>query len=348
MKTLFARRFVSGLLLALAGGGCSSSSNPVVCQTGEGPSLDPAASYLLIASTLSEEWTAARRDTNGLTALPERGLTGSTPNDLDVSGDRLYVVNSGDNTILVIDLGTGTAAGCIGTGTGTNPWEFFLDPADATRGWVTTFLTGEVLELDLLGMRVTRRKAVGTGLEGLLVTDTRVVVTLTGFLGDIGAFEDGTVIILDKDTLEETHRHRVPANSQFVFRGGDGRFHVVCTGDFAGVSGRVVRIEADGSAVRDTLVLAGSPGRAALGPDGSAYVVGYFGGVQTYDSVAFTPDAPLSNDVGFTSVVVAGTLLYAANFEDAVTVFHLPGGTVAQTLSMVGDGPVALALYPSP
>jgi YVTN family beta-propeller protein len=290
---------------------------------------------------------AARRDAGGLTALPKRGLTGSAPNDVDVSGDRLYIVNSGDNTISVIDLASGTPAGCIGTGTGTNPWALFVDPVDPTRGWVTTFLTGEILELDLAGMHVLRRKVVGAGLEGIFVTDTRVVVTLTGYQGDIGAFGDGTVIFLDRGTLDETARLSVPANAQFVFRGADDRFHVVCTGDFAGVTGRIARIEADASAVRDTLVLGGSPGQATLGPDGNAYVAGYFGGLQVYHSVAFTLGTPLSNDIGFYSVVVADTTLYAANFEqDAVTVVGLTSGTVIQTLPMAGDGPVALALYP--
>jgi DNA-binding beta-propeller fold protein YncE len=352
MKMRQGYRFAFGLLaagsvFAAALGGCSSSSNPVACVTAAGPALDAAHAYVIAASTLSEEWTAARRDAGGLTALPRRGLTGTAPNDLDVSGDRLFIVNSGDNTISAFDLTTGEAAGCIGTGTGTNPWELFVDPSDPDRGWVTTFLTGEILELDLAGMHVVRRRTVEAGLEGLFVTDTQVLVTLTGYQGSIGAFESGTVILLDKGTLEETERLRVPANSQFVFRGGDDRFHVVCSGDFGGTPGSIARIEADGSAVRDTLALEGSPGRAVLGPDGIAFVVGYFGGLQVYDTVTFTAGTPLSTDIGFYAAVVADTTLYAANFEqDAVTVFELTRGTVVQTLPMVGDGPVALALYP--
>lgn len=346
------RRALAGAAVAAAAAlcACSSSTSPVACQTGRGPALDSSAgAYLIAASTLSEDWMAARRDGGGLTALPDRGLTGAAPNDIEVTRGRLYIVNSGDNTISVVNLATGAPEGCIGTGTGTNPWDLFVDPVDPSRGWVTTFLSGEVMELDLAGKRVLRRKQIGAGLEGLLVTDTQVVVTLTGYQGDIGAFGDGTVIFLDKSTLAETARLAVPANAQFVFRGADNRFHVVCSGDFAAVTGRIARIEADASAVRDTLVLGGSPGRAALGPDGNAYVVGYFGGLQVYDTVAFTLGATLSTDIGFYSAVVSDTTLYAANFEeDAVTVFGLSSGTLLQTLSMVGDGPVALALYPAP
>jgi len=293
---------------------------------------------------------AARIDSSGLIPLPKRGLTGESPNDMDVRGDSLYVVNSGDNTISIIALRTGVTVGCIDVGKGANPWEFSLDPSDSTRGWVTTFLSGDLLELDLNERRILRRKHVGPAMEGLFVTQSEVSVTLTGFLGNEGKFENGTVVTFQKASLEEIRRHPVPPNPQFIFEGADGRFHIVCTGNYdqtpAGVPGQIVRIESDWSAVRDTLVIGGSPARATLGPDGTAFVAAFYGGIMTYDSVAFTLQAPVLTDTGFGAIVADGNTLYAANFDlDAVAILDATSRTVIGEL-LVGDGPGALALYP--
>jgi YVTN family beta-propeller protein len=316
----------------------------------QGPALASGQPYLLVVNGLSEEWMAARVDSSGLIPLSKRGLTGESPNDMDVNGNLLYVVNSGDNTISIIDLATGITVGCIDVGSGANPWEFSVDPSDSTRGWVTTFLSGDLLELDLNARSVLRRKHVGPAMEGLFVTESEVSITLTGFLGAEGRFENGTVVTFQKHSLEEIHRHPVPPNPQFIFEGADDRFHVVCTGNYdtgpAGVPGQIVRIESDWSAVRDTLVVGGSPARATLGPDGTAFVAAFYGGVMTYDSVAFTLGAPVLTDAGFTAIAADGNTLYAANFElDAVAILDAASRTVTGEL-LVGDGPGALALYP--
>jgi YVTN family beta-propeller protein len=305
-----------------------------------------------VASGLSEEWLAVDLTGDAPVVMPERGLTGRIPNDLDRVGDRLYVVNSGENTVSVVDLATGRSTGCLDIGSGTNPWALFVDPADSTRGWLTTFLTGELLELDLAGVRVLRRRAVAPAMEGVWADSERVAVTLTGFNGTEGDFGQGEVVVFEKSTLTEVARFPVPTNPQFLFEGGDGRLHVICSGNFRDVTGRVVRIESDLSAARDTLVLGGSPSRAALAPDGVAYVAAFFGGLMAYDTLGFLPlhDAgnPLLDAPGFTDVLVQGGRLYAASFEvDAVAVLDLAGGTLLGEF-LAGDGPVALALRADP
>jgi len=347
-----ARGFALTCSVSLLVFGCGDeTAEKTLCPVAnvQGPALASGQPYLLVVNGLSEEWMAARVDSSGLSPIAKRGLTGESPNDMDVNGTLLYVVNSGDNTISIIDLATGITTGCIDVGSGANPWEFSLDPSDSTRGWVTTFLSGDLLELDLNTRSVLRRKHVGPAMEGLFVTDFDVSVTLTGFLGNEGTFEAGAVVTFRKDSLVEIHRHSVPPNPQFIFVGADGRFHVVCTGNYdpgpAGVPGQIVRIESDWSAVRDTLVVGGSPARATLGPDGTAFVAAFFGGVMTYDSVAFILEAPVLTDAGFTAIVADGNTIYAANFElDAVAILDAASRTVTGEL-LVGDGPGILALY---
>jgi DNA-binding beta-propeller fold protein YncE len=197
---------------------------------------------------------------------------------------------------------------------------------------------------------VLRRHHVGPALEGLWVGPTEVAVSLTGFEGTAGKFGDGTVVVLTKSTLAERARLPVPPDPQTIFAGADGRLHVVCTGDFAQVTGRVVRLEADYGAVRDTLVLGGSPQRVAMAPDGTAYLAGYYGGVLAYDTGRFLPlhtsDNPLLPEPGYSAVAFHDGRLYAANFElDAVAVVDAASGAVAGGF-LCGDGPIALAVVP--
>ena len=339
------------LALALVGSllaSCSNDDDTGFCPTDapRGPALDPATPYLLVADGLGEDWLAAPLGRAEVTPLETRGLTGPVPNDMNVVDGRLYIVNSGDNTVSVVDLSTGCTLGTIDVGTGTNPWEFFPDPSDNGRAWVTTLLTGEVVELDLAALKVVRRKAVGTGAEGLFVTADRVAVTLSGYDGQSQSFGPGTVVVLDKTDLSEVARLAVPPNAQFLLPGADGRMHVVCSGNYADVFGQVVRIETDWSSVRDTLNLGGSPGRAVVASDGTAYLASFFGGILSYDTASFQVlhdvSAPVLGDSGFTDLAVYAGRLFAANFsEDKVVIVNLADGTKAGEF-LAGDGPAAV------
>jgi DNA-binding beta-propeller fold protein YncE len=321
------------------------------CDDDEGPppvGLTPGTEYLVVAHGLSEDWRAVDLGTDSLLVAAGQGLLGLFPNDCDVAGETLYAVNSGDNSISVVDLPSGRSLGTIGLGAGTNPWEFLVDPADGARGWVTALVSGEVLELDLAGRRVRRRAAVGPAAEGLWVTDDRVIVTLTGsdLLGSFGASH---VVALEKTTLTETSRVEVPANAQVVLSGADGRLHVICTGDYGAVMGRAVRMAADLGAVTDTLELGGTPWRAARHADGTVYVTSYFGGILAYDSSSFTllrdVSNPLRDEPGFGGIAVRGDTILVVNFErDSVMALRHPDGALLVERRL-GDGPVACALY---
>ncbi len=112
-----------------------------------------------------------------------------------------------------------------------------------------------------------------------------------------------------------------------------------------------MRLESGESAVRDTLVLGGTPYRTALGPDGTAYVAGY-SGLMSYDSGAFTlihgADAPLVAGSGFTDVEFHAGRLYLASFDqDRVSAVDPSDGSVTASFT-AGDGPAALGLRVSP
>jgi len=349
------RRAAAWIVVCIAlGAGCGGDTTTTepACRAESGPALDPALDHLVVIGSLSEDWTAVTTR-NGLHRVGS-GLVGRAPNDVDHIAGLLYVLNSLDNSVQILDPATGATVGCIALGAGASPWELRADPDRDDRAYVTTFLSGEVLELDLAARRVLRRVMVGAGLEGLLVTKTRIVATLTGFAGSEGVFGQGQVIVLDKGTLNEVGRLPVPMNPQYLLRAPDGTIHAICTGNFGNpppaVYGAVVRLEPDLTAVRDTLQLGGSPFRAEADTNGTVLVAAFYGGLMAYDATGFRvlhdADSPIEASPGYAAVTVVGDRAYAVNFDlDALVVIDV--GTLAVVGDLlVGDGPAALVFVP--
>lgn len=325
-------------------------------REGRGPALGASTPYLLVAGSLSEEWGAIALRPEGASMIPERGLVGRAPNDIAVQGERLLVVNSLDNELQIVDLTTGVSIGCVPLGAGANPWDVELDPAAPDRAWVTTWLSGELLEVDLTAGRVVRRRELAPGAEGLLVETERITVTLTAFQGPEGVYGQGEVVTLDKTTLAERSRVAVPTNPQHVLRAADGTLHVTCTGNYGNPPparrGRIVRIEPDGGTVRDTLELGGAPVRAVLAANGVVYLPSFGGGILAYDPVGFTvvrgAANPIAPELSFAAAAAHGDRLYAASFEDdAMVAVDLDGGEIVDALLLGLDGPIALAVRPA-
>lgn len=350
-------RWTAGAVLLLGLGcfpGCSDDESPPPtspCPTINDPGpIASSGSYLFVANSLGETWQAIDLDQQPPVPLTTEGTTGQYPNDLDLVADFLYITNSGDNTVLCFDLDTGLPIGCIQTGNNTNPWALFPDPSLANTGWVTCFLSGELLEVNLQTLAVTRRLTVGSGIEGVWASDSVVVVTLTGFNGTINDYEDGSVVVYEKSNLDELARLAVPPNAQVVFEGADDRVHVVCTGNYNDVSGQVVRIEPSSWTVLDTLALGGAPGYAVLAPSGDAYLAGYSGGLMSYDTTTFQAlndsQNPILNEIGLGGLAISGGVLYVTNFDaDAVRMVQLSDDSDLGSVN-VGDGPIALAGTP--
>ena len=317
---------------------------PVGSAPGPGLSLAP---HLVLTHSLGETWTAI--DLNTLEAANQTGLTGQAPNDLEKSGTDLYVVNSIENSLSRIDGITGSTLGCIQLGASTSPYELEIDPADSTRGWLTTWVSGEIIELDLATATIIRRRSVEPTLQGLCISGNTIAVTKTSFNTETFTYGTGYVILLRKSDLSEIARFEVPTNPQFVFEGADQRLHVVCTGDYGANPGQVVRIESDFSAVRDTLNLGGAPGRAILAPDGVAYLTAFCDGLLSYDTVTFTLEHGAANALlpGTCAgdVAIYGSRIYVADFSnDAVIVFN-PDTEEPDHNIPVGDGPNALVVW---
>ena len=350
------------LVLSLWTWGCSSSGpEPAECPQSVGPALQENGTYVLVAHTFDETWRAVsmqkepiqRISAPGL--LPETGLLGRAPNDLDIVGGRMYAVNSLSNSVQELDLTTGETLGCIDLGVDVSPWELLVDPEDPGRGFVTGWLSGELLEVDLESRRVTRRVELKPGVQGLCTVGGDLLVTSIAFKSE-GEFGQGEVFVLSKDSLKLTRTLSVPTNPQSFVVDAIGLVHVICTGDYNKTSGSIARLNSKRTAVQDVLPLGGSPNRAVLAPNKTIYVSG-FNGIMTYDAQSFTvlrgaENPLLPNPVaegGYTDIEISGGAVIASHLGSVSTPGFLVWISIAQGTILneviVGNGPAALAVW---
>lgn len=194
---------------------------------------------------------------------------GTIPNWMEVSGGQGYVVNSGDNSLQIVNLATGAALGTINIGPGTNPWRVAVGPAG--KLYVSELLTDRVAVVE--GGAVTGRISVGKAPQGLALANGKLYVTCTGF--DFGTFTYGpaSVSVIDAATDAVLTSIPVGTNASDIALAPDGMLHVVCTGDFASVHGSVYVIEPATDTVADTIAVGGYPGSIDIAANGRAYVI---------------------------------------------------------------------------
>jgi DNA-binding beta-propeller fold protein YncE len=256
----------------------------------------------------------------------------------------LFVVNSGDNNVMDIDLASGGVRRRIDVGIGRNPWEC------AWGGellWVSAFLTGEVIAVD--GSGAVTYYDVGTTLQAVAAAGEALYVTDTNY--QYGDFGRGSVVKLDAGSGAETGRAFVGTNPQDIALDDAGRLHVACSGAFGESegAGKVHVLDAATMAPLDTLFLGGNPSSIVLGPGGIDYATGYWGGLMAYEAasllVLYDASDPLMGGEGYMDLTCdeATGMLFMADFdEDRVLVLYpLAGGQPERTLG-VGDGPVRL------
>lgn len=271
---------------------------------------------------------------------------GRWPNGLAWNGERnaLFVVNSGDNNVMEIDLETGEVRRRIDVGIGRNPWECAWDGHIL---WVSAFLTGELVAVEPESGTVTHYP-VGTTLQAVAATGGAVLVTDTQY--QYGSFEPGKVLSCDPTSGAKTAEAYVGINPQDLLSDGSGRIHVVCSGPFASEDplgeGEVHVLDALTLAPLDTLRLGGNPSSLALDNNGVIYAAGYWGGLMAYDasSLSVLHDAtdPLIDGEGYMDIAFdegTGKLLIADFDEDRILIVDPLAAGPPERLFGVGDGP---------
>ena len=214
--------------------------------------------------------------------------TGMWPNHCLFHRGRIYIVNSGDNSISVFDETSFEELGEIYLGAGSNPWMIIIKPGTDTA-YIPCFASGDVAQVDLLSLTVEKRITVGRGPEGGAFQDGKLYVCNTAWNYQSFGYDDGTVSIIDDATGTVIKTLTVEINPQSILAfPALHEVHVICTGRNGGPDsddGKIVVIDTLTDTVVKTIFIGGSPlaGENALdNAAGIAYLSGV-GGIMSYN-----------------------------------------------------------------
>ncbi|MDZ7309288.1 MAG: hypothetical protein ONB49_19835 [candidate division KSB1 bacterium] len=275
-------------------------------------------------------------------------VVGDIPSRVYAHGDKIYVVNSTPPGLTIIDGRTDAVLGTIALAEGSNPWDMAF--VGSNKVYVTNLLANNVSVIDLTTGHELKTIPVGEGPQGILVVNNTAYVTNTGGYPD---YSPSTVSVIDIRTDQVTKTLSVPLNPQDLAVAPDGNIHVVCTGNYAGVSGSVAVIDPFGDSdytplVVDTVQIGGTPGDIAITTEGVAWLPDFGdsrnGFLYSYDAFTLQVSHNASNPVlvgkGAMSVFFdapAGAL-YVGNFsDDTVQLLQADSGAVLNTFGF-GDG----------
>ncbi|MCK4251339.1 YncE family protein [candidate division WOR-3 bacterium] len=329
------------IFLFLSTNGCKKEDDNTIF-------IDPEEPIILVVNSLGETLSIIHLNhgevDNDILTL------GSWTNQIvtNANEDTAYIVNSGENNIQVIEICSLEEVCLVDIGIGNNPWHIAIKD---TLGFVTNFLTNTVSVINLNTYEVIDTISVGIAPEGILTYGSNVYVANCGYA--YGTYEQGTVSVIDVSTKEVTATINVSINPQEIAVDPQGNLHVVCTGDYSDTiigTGKINIIDPNEMTVIDTVFLGGSPTSVAFTPNGIAYVVGYWGGLMSYNwqngTVLHGVDDPILERAGLFNIVFDPNEnnLYICNFEyDCVLSFNLADNIINETYD-VGDGPVSISL----
>ena len=200
-------------------------------------------------------------NTNGETLSKINLTNGSVANDIITIGSDVYcypnqivirdtlafVVASGTNEIQVINLNNESTAYFIELDASSNP--YWIDFVDEQYLHVTFMMTHIVAKVNYLTGETISRTAVGKSPAGILINGDKMYIACTGFDWGTYQYDPGRVAVYDIPGDSLLRYIDVDLNPQYLALDRHGRVHVVCTGDYFSVFGKIMttRLQKAGS-----------------------------------------------------------------------------------------------------
>ena len=185
---------------------------------------------------------------------------GVAPNDVQITGNLAYIVNTFSHHIQVINLKTGNSLGVISTGIGSEPEKIALLNND--RAYVTCGGTDEVVLIDLKGKMVLQRIQTGSKPWGLTILNKKVYVANSAAIwtGQEMKYGQSSVSVISTDTNQLITTIEVPTNATEVTSDANNTVLVVSTGDYSKVLGELTLIDSNKDNIKKKISLKSTPG----------------------------------------------------------------------------------------
>ncbi len=200
---------------------------------------------------------------------------GNSPNDMTIAGDLLIVVNSLSNDLNffhIADDGTLSPDGVVDVGVAqnNNPWAVASDG----RGnlLITNCIQNSISVLSLESRQIVRTLEAGTAPGPIAVAGDFAYVANTGYDFGTYTFLEGSVWKYDLNSWDVVDSLQVGINPQDILMDPLGWLHVVCTGDYSGVPGKVYIVNPHSLSIHRIIETGGTPNHVAFAPDTTAYL----------------------------------------------------------------------------
>jgi len=223
-------------------------------------------------------------------------LTGQAPNDILYYNGRLFIVNSLDNTISVLDEKDFSEIKKIYVGSGKNPYSI-IRAGSTAKAYVPNYVSGTVTVINLNSLEIEEEIKVENCPESGSYADGKMYICNTNNTGQ--SIGPGSVSVIDPDQNKVVATISTEpggsadgsggTNPQTAFAvPGENQVHIICTGTNGGANsddGEIVIIDTDTNTVSDRIAIGGSPavGKSSIDRENNiAYLTGV-GGIQAYN-----------------------------------------------------------------
>jgi hypothetical protein len=184
---------------------------------------------------------------------------GNIPNDVAVTENQLFVINTGLNTLQIIDRNSLTTIDEISlTGT-VNPWAVAV--INDRKVAVTGSVSGTVAIVDFLDRSIDTTFVTGTGPQSVAVRSNGLFVLNTGV--QFPSYSYGELRWYDLNTFALIDTFSVNVNAQFMEFLGD-ELHISCTGNYIDIPGTIEIVNLHNHAERTTIHCGGTPGAISI------------------------------------------------------------------------------------
>jgi len=319
----------------------SCSSNP------SGPNNTADANALFVLNANAQNVSRVNLDSASVTN--DFATAGDVPADIAIYGSNLLILNSTPPSLEVANLSDGAVTKTVNLPLQSNPYQMLVDQ-DAI--YITGWLSNQLYLVNGLDYSLIDSVEVGVNPQGITSNQNYIFVANSGGYPDYSA---STVSVVKKSDLTLDKNIPVDLNPQNFAWGPLGNLHVVCTGDYSSVGGRVYIIDSNSLDVIGALQFGGTPGFIAITDQGFGYLTDYgnsnYGFLYKYDALQSAVIRDQSNPIqinpGAMDLLFDQTTsrLFVANFGVAtVQEFSTKDESLLNTYT-VSDGPQNLSLY---
>lgn len=240
-------------------------------------------SGIFVLNTISE--TVSRFDLNTKETDNTFAVTGMYPNKMAVNEKHLFLTNSGDANVQVIDIHTGETVKKIEMEEFSNPYDILIH---GSYLYVTGMLSNKVYRIDKQSLEIVAEVEVGISPMGLLAAEEILYVANSGV--SYPDYHAGELSVIDLESFAVVDEVELPTNAQRMAFCNNDRLHIVCTGDYDEITGQIVVLERESLEKVDSITFGNYPINILIPSNNRAYTGDAFNlGVFSYDVTTFEP-----------------------------------------------------------